>query len=76
MREGEFLRRWEEFRARWKTWIPSISVDKFLRETINEMKGEYPKWAECIEDVANGEDAIPRMIEHFKRLWAWILRWF
>lgn len=76
MKDGEFLRRWEEFKKRWKFWIPVISVDKFLRDTIDEMKDEYPKWTECVEDIAQGEEAIPRMIEHFKRLWTWILRWF
>lgn len=70
MREGELLRRWEELRKRWKFWIPVMSVDKFIRDAINEMQEEYPTWEECVEDIS--EDAV---ISYIKRVWKWIFKW-
>jgi len=76
LREGEFLRRWEETKRKWRYWIPVISVDKFIQDAFKDAREDYPKWKECIEDIAQGEDSIEAVIKHLKRLWAWIFRWW
>lgn len=76
MKEGEFLRRWEELRSKWKYWIPTITIDTFIRQTLKEAREEYPRWKECVEDVATGEEGVTAVIKHLKRIWAWIFRWW
>ena len=68
--------RWEELREKWKYWIPTITVDKFIRDTFKEAQKDYPKWVDCIEDVVQGENGSEAIIKHLKRIWAWIFRWW
>lgn len=76
LREGELLRRWEVLRAKWTYWIPTITVDEFIRTTLNDAKEDYPKWENCVEDITQGENAVEAIIQHLKRIWAWVFRWW
>lgn len=73
---NEFLRRWEKVKSRWKYWIPVMTVDRFIQDTFEEAREDYPKWEECIEDIAQGENAIESIIKHLRQIWAWIFKWW
>jgi len=77
-KEGEFLRRWEEFRGRWKHFIPVISVDKFIRDTIGDVQEEYPVWKITVEDLEDlePEDGFKAVVDYIKSIWKWVLRWW
>lgn len=74
--EGEFLRRWEKFKSRWKSMVPIISVDKFIYETVRDFRKEYPTWEKVIEDIEPDDDGFKILGDYIRELWNYILRWF
>lgn len=74
--DGEFIKRWEEFKKRWKYYVPIISVDKFFHDTIDEMKSEYPVWKKLIEELKPDEDGFKVISGYIRSLWGWIWKWF
>lgn len=75
-KDGEFLKRWEKFKMRWKHAIPIISIDKFFYDTINEAKAEYPVWKKLIEDLEPDDNGFEVIINYIRSLWRWIRRWW
>lgn len=72
---GLFLERWEKFKYRWKYSIPIISIDKFINDTIKEMRAEYPVWKKIIEDLEPDDDGFKAMADYIRELWRWIWKW-
>lgn len=72
---GLFLKRWEEFKKRWKHFIPIISVDKFINDIIGEMKDDYPVWKKVLEDLEPDKSGFDAMAEYIRLQWGWALGW-